>query len=58
MADEEAIPATIPVGKPIQHDSNVAPLLQHNEFIVYSADRVKLRYVLQVRFDGTCGGYL
>ena len=58
MADEEPSPALIPVGKPIKHPAEVAPALEHNEFIVYDAARVKLRYVLQVRFDGGCGAFL
>ena len=57
-ADEEPSPALIPVGKPIKHPAEVAPALEHNEFIVYDAARVKLRYVLQVRFDGGCGAFL
>ncbi|KAJ4910229.1 Poly [ADP-ribose] polymerase 2 [Raphanus sativus] len=40
----------VPLGKPVDHSSTMGMLL-HNEYIVYNTEQIKMRYVIQVKFN-------
>ncbi|CAH8294414.1 unnamed protein product [Eruca vesicaria subsp. sativa] len=40
----------VPLGKPVEHSSSKGSLL-YNEYIVYNTEQIKMRYVIQVKFN-------
>lgn len=40
----------VPLGKPVDHSSSKGTLL-YNEYIVYNTEQIKMRYVIQVKFN-------
>ncbi|VVB06996.1 unnamed protein product [Arabis nemorensis] len=40
----------VPLGKPVDHSSSKGMLL-YNEYIVYNTEQIKMRYVIQVKFN-------
>ncbi|KAJ0250128.1 hypothetical protein HA466_0143210 [Hirschfeldia incana] len=40
----------VPLGKPVDHSSSKGSLL-YNEYIVYNTEQIKMRYVIQVKFN-------
>ncbi|XP_013616687.1 PREDICTED: poly [ADP-ribose] polymerase 2-like [Brassica oleracea var. oleracea] len=40
----------VPLGKPEDHSSTMGMLL-YNEYIVYNTEQIKMRYVIQVKFN-------
>ncbi|KAG5405179.1 hypothetical protein IGI04_011298 [Brassica rapa subsp. trilocularis] len=40
----------VPLGKPVDHSSSKGALL-YNEYIVYNTEQIKMRYVIQVKFN-------
>ncbi|CAN8308662.1 unnamed protein product [Cochlearia groenlandica] len=40
----------VPLGKPVDHTSSKGMLL-YNEYIVYNTEQIKMRYVIQVKFN-------
>ncbi|KAI8896085.1 poly polymerase catalytic domain-containing protein [Globomyces pollinis-pini] len=41
---------TVPVGKPVDADLPAQAYLQYNEYIVYSVDQIKIKYLLKTKF--------
>ncbi|KAJ0229909.1 hypothetical protein HA466_0311460 [Hirschfeldia incana] len=40
----------VPLGKPVDHSSTMGMLL-YNEYVVYNTEQIKMRYVIQVKFN-------
>ncbi|KAF8077042.1 hypothetical protein N665_1066s0004 [Sinapis alba] len=40
----------VPLGKPVDHSSSKGALM-YNEYIVYNTEQIKMRYVIQVKFN-------